>query len=137
MIVADTNLISYLLIEGRRTEAARRSWERDPHWLVPTLWRSEFLNVLWLTVRADVMNEADAFRTWEHASEHLGLLEREPDAVSALRIALRDGITAYDAQFVAVAEQFDVPLVTADRKVLRARPDISVSLDDFASSSGD
>jgi len=136
VIVADTNVISYLLIDGPRTEAARRVWRADPRWLVPTLWRSEFLNVLWLTVRAHIMDEDDALRTWEHAAEHLGLIEREPDAISVLRIALRDGITAYDAQFVAAAEQAEVRLVTSDRRLLKARPDLAVSIERFAAASG-
>ena len=76
MIVADTNLISYLVLEGSRTKAARRAWQRDPRWVVPTLWRSEFLNVLCLSVRAGLIAEDDAFRTWEVASERLGLVER-------------------------------------------------------------
>ena len=45
MIIADTNLVSYLLIEGERTVAVRRVHEKDPDWKLPTLWRSEFLNV--------------------------------------------------------------------------------------------
>ena len=131
MIVADTNLISYLLIDGSRTKAARRAWQRDPRWVVPTLWRSEFLNVLCLSVRAGVIAEDDAFRTWEIASERLGLAEREPAAADILRIALRDGITAYDAQFVAVAEEQGLRLVTSDRKLQRACPAVAVMVEDF------
>lgn len=136
MIVADTNLVSYLLIRGERTDAARLAWQRDPRWLVPTLWRSEFLNVLWLSARAGVLTEAEAPRTWERASESLALSEREPDAGSVLRIALRDGITAYDAHFVCVAQELGVPLVTSDAKLLAARPDLAVSLEEFAGSAG-
>ena len=29
MIVADTNLVCYLLIEGERTAAARSAWQRE------------------------------------------------------------------------------------------------------------
>ena len=51
MIVADTNLVAYLLIEGDQTAAARRVWERDRDWILPPLWRSEYLNVLATLVR--------------------------------------------------------------------------------------
>lgn len=39
---------------------------------------------------------------------------------AAMRIALRDGLTFYDACFVALAEALDVELVTADRRLARA-----------------
>jgi len=33
---------------------------------------------------------------------------------------LRDNLTAYDAAYVALAEAFDCPLVTADARISRA-----------------
>jgi len=44
---------------------------------------------------------------------------------------LRDGLSAYDAQFVVVAEDLGVALVTSDRRVLAARPDLAVSIEAF------
>ena len=46
--------------------------------------------------------------------------------------ALRYRISAYDAQFVVVAERLKVPLVTAYRKVARACGKIAVTLQQFA-----
>lgn len=51
MIVADTNLIVYLVMPSPYTEAAERLLIRDPDWVVPFLWRSEFRNVLSLYLR--------------------------------------------------------------------------------------
>lgn len=51
MIVADTNLIGYLAIQGIHTPKARTAYGRDAIWMVPPLWRSEFLNVLVTSVR--------------------------------------------------------------------------------------
>jgi len=42
VIVADTNLITYLLLDGEHTEAAERVFALDSHWIAPALWRSEF-----------------------------------------------------------------------------------------------
>lgn len=46
MIVVDTNVISYLLIRGDRSEAIDRLLESDSEWVAPRLWLDEFLNVL-------------------------------------------------------------------------------------------
>jgi len=39
-----------------------------------------------------------------------------------LALAIQSGCTAYDCEYVALAEALDVPLVTEDRDVLRAFP---------------
>ena len=53
MIVIDTNVVAYLLIEGERTSACRRAFAKDPEWCAPFLWRSEFRNVLTMHMRHD------------------------------------------------------------------------------------
>ncbi len=131
MIVADTNLVAYLLIEGERTEAARSVWERDPHWRLPPLWRSELLNLLATAVAAGKRSESQAFTAWQHASDLFRRSEVEPRAEDVLRVALRRRISAYDAHFVVVAEQLGCPLVTADRELLAACQDVAVSPERF------
>ncbi|PSQ78542.1 MAG: hypothetical protein BRD35_00930 [Bacteroidetes bacterium QH_7_62_13] len=56
MIVADNSLISYFTIEGEFTEEAVAVREKDPVWAAPLLWRSEFLNVLWLTGHQQILS---------------------------------------------------------------------------------
>jgi predicted nucleic acid-binding protein len=46
MIVADANIVAYLLVAGDQSEAARALWASDPAWRLPHLWRYEFLNIL-------------------------------------------------------------------------------------------
>ena len=131
MIVADTHLVSYLLIEGERTSDVRRVHEKDPDWRVPTLWRSEFLNVLTSAFNAAVLNRQQAFSAWWIAVDLLSGREIEPDGDRVLNLALERQISAYDAHFVAVAEDLGVSLVTADRAIARQCPDIAVAIEDF------
>ena len=131
MIIADTNLVSYLLIEGERTPDVRRVHRKDPDWRVPTLWRSEFLNVLTSAFNVGVLNRQQAFSTWWIAVDFLSGREIEPDGDRVLNLALARQISAYDAHFVAVAEDLGVSLVTADRAITRQCPDIAVAIEDF------
>lgn len=132
MIVVDTNVIAYLLIEGDRTEEARRTWLRDRNWIVPPLWRSEFLNVLWVSVRAGVLQPAEAHLAWQRAAGLLAGREREPAAETVLDEAIARGISAYDAHFVVVAASLRILLVTADNRLARACPVHARPLEAFA-----
>lgn len=132
MIVADTNLVAYLMIEGQRTSAARRVRARDPDWILPSLWRSEFLNVLATTVRARVINNEQAFEAWRAAVAVFGGCEREPGGEAVLRTAIRYSISAYDAHYVSLAEALGIKLVTGDKKLHQACEKISIPIEAFA-----
>lgn len=131
MIVADTNLVAYLLIEGEKTDIARAVWRKDSGWLVPTLWRSEFLNVLTTSVREGVLTLEQGRRTWHLALSIFGTSEIEPSGEEVLQIAVTRRLSAYDAQFVAAAIDLDVPLVTFDRRMLKECPNLAVAPERF------
>ena len=46
MIVVDTNILAYLYLPGDFTERAEALLAKDADWVAPTLWRSEFRNIL-------------------------------------------------------------------------------------------
>jgi len=126
VIVADTNLVAYLLLEGENTATAEQVLERDSHWIAPFLWRSEFRNVLTIYVRQDLLSLEEALEIQE-VGEVL-LCGREYSLVSedVLRAAQRSGCAAYDCEFVVLAEKNEIPLVTSDRRVLDAFPEVAV-----------
>lgn len=131
MIVADTNLVAYLLIEGTQTATAKAVWEKDPQWMLPTIWRSELLNVLTTSVRADVLTLEQAHETWHVALTIFGNSEIEPEGDDVLDQAAERNLSAYDAQFVVAASDLDVPLVTSDRRLLAACTDLAMNPEQF------
>lgn len=133
MIVADTNLVAYLVLAGDRTESAEGVLRRDARWVAPPLWRSELRSVLIQHLRAGQLDLSAAAAVWVRAEALLGAGTREPETGRVLDAALRHGLSAYDAEFVALAEALGVPLVTDDRRVLRACPGIAVAIEAFAS----
>jgi len=69
VIVADTNLLVYLYVRGQRTAQAEAVLVRDPVWVAPLLWRSEFRNTLAGLVRRREIDLDDAIRI-AHEAEH-------------------------------------------------------------------
>lgn len=126
MIVVDTNLLVYLHVPSRLTPDAEAVFEHDPLWICPLLWRSEFRNAMIGLVRQRTLS-LDLARDITRQAE-LWMSRREYTVATdeVLRLAADSGCTAYDCEFVAVASDLDLPLVTADRQVLRAFPLVAV-----------
>ena len=135
MIVSDTNLIAYLLIPGDRTSLANSVLAKDSEWAVPPLWRSELLNVLSLHLRLSLLTIDDALDIVQKAESLIGGRERSVDSGSVLRLAEQSGCTAYDCEFVHVAQELGVPLVTSDSKLLAVFPQVAVSPEMFIAES--
>lgn len=127
MIVADTNLLAYLLIEGDQTPAARAVLLKDATWAVPPLWRSELRNVLALYLRQHILDLADSLVVMQKAEEQVMGREFPVPSADVLSLAAASKCTAYDCEFVALANQLNVPLVTTDSGVLRGFPNRAVS----------
>ena len=132
MIVADTNLIAYLQVTGVLSHTATLVLKKDPYWITPPLWQSEFRNLLAGYMRRGMSLE----QAQEIMEGTLRLLEERqivPNSSRVLALAANSSCTAYDCEFVALAEQLGIPLVTADKQLVKAFPGIAVSLEDFVS----
>jgi predicted nucleic acid-binding protein len=131
MIVADTNIISYLFLPTVYSERASQLYKLEPEWAAPSLWRSEFRNVLALYLRQKIVTLAEALVLQDEAE---ALMTDQEFTVTSLQVlTLTDSSTcsAYDCEFVALAKQLSLKLVTQDKKILREFPKVAVSLDDF------
>jgi predicted nucleic acid-binding protein len=134
MIVVDVNVVAYLLIAGDKTATAQQAWERDSHWRVPTAWRHELLNLLATYVRNGGASPKDGVAIWRQALVLLAGEEEQPSMEQALLLAAEHQISAYDAQYVALALTHKLPLISEDRALQRKFPTIVRSLQEFCDS---
>jgi predicted nucleic acid-binding protein len=131
MIVVDSNVIAYLFLQNGKTALAQSAMEKDPIWLCPPLWRSEIRNVLALYVRKGLITLDDARAVVEQAMRLMAGHEQDADSSNVLRLATKSACTAYDCEFVSLASDFGVPLVTVDKQILSQFPDVAISLERF------
>lgn len=129
MIVVDTNVLAYLYLPGEHTAAAEALLARQPDWAAPVLWRSELRNVLAGCLRRGLLTFEQASAIQLEAQVLMQGAEHEVDSRQVLQLAQRSGCSAYDCEFVALAQQLGVPLATMDGQVLRAFPDIAHPLE--------
>lgn len=128
MIVVDSNVIAYLYLSGEFTAEAERLLERDPDWVAPLLWRSELRNILALYIRKKLLEFDQAFRIQREAETLLADHEYDVDSFEVLTLARDSGCSAYDCEFIALARQLDVKLVTMDAKLRKAFPATTIGL---------
>lgn len=131
MIVADTNIISYLFLPTVYSEQASRLYLQDAEWAAPSLWRSEFRNVLALYIRQQILSLPEALAIQEEAEALMAEREFTVTSVPVLTLAASSQCSAYDCEFVALAKQLSVKLVTQNKKILREFPEIAESLARF------
>lgn len=128
MIVVDTNILVFLYLPTEWTRMAENLLVKNPCWAVPILWRSEFRSVLALCLRKGLLSLEEAMKVQAEAESLLAETEYESNSADVLRLVTNSNCSAYDCEFVALAQALGVKLVTEDRKILREFPDLAVSL---------
>jgi len=131
VIVVDTNLLAYLLLPGGQGAVAEQVLARDPMWAAPLLLRSEFRSVLSGWIRRGALTLDRAVSTAVEAEDYVRGREYTVPARDVLELAGRSGCTAHDCEFVGLARQLGVRLVTSDRQLLAAFPETTVSPESF------
>jgi predicted nucleic acid-binding protein len=123
VIVADTNVLIYLFVDSPFTKAATALAETEEDWLAPALWRSEFRNALSLFLRLGELSLKDVLSTQLAAETFMQDRDYSVPSTDVLLLADSSRCTAYDCEFVALAQQNACPLVTMDRKLVKAFPE--------------
>ncbi len=132
MIVVDVNTLAYLWIPGEMTGLAEKALARDPHWVSPILWRSEFRNILAGYFRRGDLDRDAAGRCLNGVESQLVGREYLVPSELVMRKVEASACSAYDCEYVALADNLKTTLVTSDRQILSEFPMLATSLKTFA-----
>lgn len=136
MIVADTNVIAAVYLTTVESPLVERIIDSDSEWIAPRLWRSEFRNVLALYIRRELLELADAILVMARTQEFMRGGEYDVHSSPVLRLAQTSGCTAYDCEFVALALDRGVQLLTFDQQLLSRFAETAISPEDYLRSHG-
>ena len=131
MIVVDSNIVAALSLTTMLTSKTEQVEQRDPVWIVPVLWRYEFQNILATAIKTMQITAEEAFAVWERVAAILMKNESEPSPEEVIRLVAQHGITAYDAQFIALAIEMGIYCVTEDTELQEKFPEVAISMDHF------
>lgn len=132
MIVADANLLAYLCIPTElQTKQAEYVRSREKVWIAPPLLRHEFLHVIARYIARGDFDVDEAARVYQRGISMMEFSTLPLDAHAIFRITQGSGCTTYDAEYVWLAREMNIPLVTADKEVLAAFPSIAIAIETF------
>jgi predicted nucleic acid-binding protein len=131
VIVVDTNIICYRWIPSSCSHDAEKALAKDADWIAPILWRSEFRNALAGAIRQNLITLAVANDIANKAEWHFVNHEFAVSSRAVLDLIANSACSAYDCEFVALAEEQRVPLITLDRQILHEFPEVAISLNRF------
>jgi predicted nucleic acid-binding protein len=131
MIVIDANILIYALIECDNSHLIPKLRAKDADWRTTELCRHETLNVLATYQRRGVLTLEQCQELLTHANRFIAQAQCEVNFATSLDIAAKYGISGYDAQYVELAASLSVPLISEDRKLRQAAPEMVMSMQQF------
>jgi len=131
MIVVDTNILAGLFLPSDADEVVKKVLRKDSDWVAPILWKSEFRSVLTLYFRKELLDFATILQIMDEVESFMKSGEYAVNSNHILTLISTSMCSAYDCEFVALASELGVQLVTLDKKVLQEFPNIAVHPRDF------
>lgn len=131
MIVADTNTIAYLYLPTAQTDDVVSLLHKDPQWVAPLLWRSEFRNILALYIKKGIIDLTTAVAMQSQAEQQLADREYTVNSMDVLALASDSGCSAYDCEFISLAKSLNVKLITGEKKLIQMFPEVAITAGDY------
>ena len=125
MIVVDTNILTHFWLPSDSTDLCDKLYQQDPEWMAPILWKSEFRNVVTLYLRKELIDLAEALLIIEKAELQMKNQQFQVNSVQVLYHVNQSRCSSYDCEFVSLAKDLDLMLVTLDKQLLREFPNVA------------
>ena len=130
--IIDTSVVMKHFLNKEFTENADRLFDRLGDGVsryIPSFCLVECTNVLWARVRFDSMPEREALILLEDlANLPFAITPIEDLLPRALQIGLAHQLPIYDSVYIALAEKYNYPLISADAKQTAAAKTVGVTL---------
>ena len=126
MIAVDTSVIASLWVPNDMEELAFQVLRKDPYWIAPLLWRSELRNVMALYLRKNILDMTTVLQSMQEAEQLIGSNAYEVNTTQVLHMVQKSSCSSYDCEFVALAEDLSIQLVSFDKQICREFSEIAI-----------
>ena len=126
MIVVDTSVIASLWVPNDMEELAYKVLRKDPDWVAPLLWRSELRNVLALYLRKNILELSTVLQSMQEAEQLMKSYAYEVNSTQVLQLIQNSSCSSYDCEFVALADDLGLQLISFDNQICRKFSEIAV-----------
>jgi len=131
MIIVDANLIGALFVQSDQSLLATQIFEKDPDWYAPLLWQSEVRSLVTSYFRHNLITLDKATQIMSEAHALMMEHERFISSNLVLELVSTSKCTSYDCEYVALAKEMNLTLVTFDKQVVGEFPGMAVFPQDF------
>jgi predicted nucleic acid-binding protein len=131
LIVVDVNILAYFSITGEKTELAHAALRKDSDIVSSILWRSEFCSVLVRYLWQGLVSLQDASTILKSVQAPMYGRELSVDPIRVVKLAYASACSSYDAEYVVLAKELSIRLLTEDKEIPTKFPDVAISLRDF------
>ena len=109
----------------------RQVFAKDRVWIAPELWRAEMLSILAGRIRRKEDTLEGAEQDYLYAESLMRSNTYPVDFRRVLAVVAQTGCSGYDSQYIALAEERRVKLVTTDGGILENAKHVAMSPEQF------
>ena len=118
-LVADTSFLFKIAFPNPHADAAEAVC-KSYTLFAPAFVQIELANALWKAVEFGGLAEAKAHRAYEQITLLYRPVPDEDLVINAMSLAVKISHPVYDCVFATLASDMSAPLITADRKLIKA-----------------